>query len=53
MGIGGAFFVAGGLVNAFAQDMAMLIVGRVLLGFGVGESFGSALQKIVQPAGGR
>ncbi|GAB4823873.1 hypothetical protein N2152v2_010919 [Parachlorella kessleri] len=36
MGIGGAFFVAGGLVNAFAQDMAMLIVGRVLLGFGVG-----------------
>ena len=38
MGIGGIFFIAGGLVNAFAQDIAMLIVGRVLLGFGVGES---------------
>ncbi len=37
MGIGGIFFIAGGLVNAFAQDIAMLIVGRVLLGFGVGE----------------
>ncbi|GAB4823874.1 hypothetical protein N2152v2_010920 [Parachlorella kessleri] len=36
MGIGGIFFIAGGLVNAFAQDIAMLIVGRVLLGFGVG-----------------
>ena len=37
MGIGGAFFVAGGLLNAFAQDIAMLVVGRLLLGVGVGE----------------
>ncbi|KAL9257476.1 Sugar carrier protein C-like protein [Drosera capensis] len=33
---GGILFFAGALINAFAKDIAMLIVGRILLGFGVG-----------------
>uniref|UniRef100_A0A453C3Y5 Major facilitator superfamily (MFS) profile domain-containing protein n=1 Tax=Aegilops tauschii subsp. strangulata TaxID=200361 RepID=A0A453C3Y5_AEGTS len=33
---GGAFFFAGAAVNAAAVNIAMLIVGRMLLGFGIG-----------------
>ncbi|XP_074269977.1 sugar carrier protein C-like [Silene latifolia] len=33
---GGVLFCAGALVNAFAQNVAMLIIGRILLGFGIG-----------------
>uniref|UniRef100_A0A453C3Y3 Major facilitator superfamily (MFS) profile domain-containing protein n=1 Tax=Aegilops tauschii subsp. strangulata TaxID=200361 RepID=A0A453C3Y3_AEGTS len=33
---GGALFLAGSAVNAAAVNIAMLIVGRMLLGFGVG-----------------
>ncbi|CAO2821847.1 unnamed protein product [Amaranthus hypochondriacus] len=34
--IAGFFFIAGVILNAAAQDLAMLIVGRILLGCGVG-----------------
>ncbi|CAA0826560.1 Sugar transport protein 1 [Striga hermonthica] len=34
--IGGVLFCAGALLNAFAQAVWMLIVGRILLGFGIG-----------------
>ncbi|CAI0429884.1 unnamed protein product, partial [Linum tenue] len=34
--IAGLFFIAGVVLNAAAQDLAMLIVGRILLGCGVG-----------------
>ncbi|KAL2922606.1 Sugar transport protein 13 [Bienertia sinuspersici] len=34
--IAGCFFIAGVALNAGAQDLAMLIVGRILLGCGVG-----------------
>ncbi|XP_061369356.1 sugar carrier protein C-like [Gastrolobium bilobum] len=34
--IGGMFFVAGALLNGLAESMWMLIVGRMLLGFGIG-----------------
>ncbi|XP_051125475.1 sugar carrier protein C-like [Andrographis paniculata] len=33
---GGILFCAGALINGFAQNVAMLIVGRILLGFGIG-----------------
>lgn len=33
---GGLFFFVGGLLNGFAINLHMLIIGRVLLGFGVG-----------------
>jgi MFS family permease len=33
---GGVLFCAGALVNGFAQRVWMLIVGRLLLGFGIG-----------------
>lgn len=33
---GGLLFCVGALINGFAQDVAMLIVGRILLGFGIG-----------------
>ncbi|XP_028094470.1 sugar transport protein 1-like [Camellia sinensis] len=33
---GGVLFCAGALVNGFAQAVWMLIVGRILLGFGIG-----------------
>ncbi|KAG8082161.1 hypothetical protein GUJ93_ZPchr0014g46799 [Zizania palustris] len=33
---GGALFLAGSALNAGAVDIAMLIIGRMLLGFGVG-----------------
>ncbi|GER27194.1 sugar transporter [Striga asiatica] len=34
--MGGVLFCAGALLNAFAQAVWMLIVGRILLGFGIG-----------------
>ncbi|KAL3812642.1 hypothetical protein ACJIZ3_013910 [Penstemon smallii] len=34
--IAGVFFVTGVILNAAAQDLAMLIIGRILLGCGVG-----------------
>ncbi|ESR43942.1 hypothetical protein CICLE_v10013350mg [Citrus x clementina] len=33
---GGVLFLAGTLINGLAQDVWMLIVGRLLLGFGIG-----------------
>ncbi|KAL2339373.1 hypothetical protein Fmac_007313 [Flemingia macrophylla] len=33
---GGLFFLVGALLNGFAVNIAMLIIGRILLGFGVG-----------------
>ncbi|XP_054790861.1 sugar transport protein 10-like [Prosopis cineraria] len=36
MFLGGLFFLVGALLNGFAVNIAMLIVGRLLLGFGVG-----------------
>ncbi|KAL6658843.1 hypothetical protein ACP70R_002883 [Stipagrostis hirtigluma subsp. patula] len=34
--IGGVLFLAGSIINAAAVNIAMLIIGRLLLGFGVG-----------------
>jgi MFS family permease len=34
--IGGTLFLAGGAINGGAENVPMLILGRVLLGFGVG-----------------
>ena len=34
--LGGASFCIGAILCAFAQDLAMLIIGRVCLGAGVG-----------------
>lgn len=34
--IAGVFFIIGVVLNAAAQDLAMLIIGRILLGCGVG-----------------
>ncbi|XP_062151961.1 sugar transport protein 13-like [Alnus glutinosa] len=34
--IAGVFFLCGTVLNAAAQDLAMLIIGRILLGCGVG-----------------
>ncbi|XP_028758972.1 sugar transport protein 10-like [Neltuma alba] len=36
MFLGGLFFLVGALLNGFAVNIAMLIIGRLLLGFGVG-----------------
>jgi MFS family permease len=36
MFIGGLVFLAGAIINAAAQNIAMLIIGRILLGIGVG-----------------
>lgn len=33
---GGLTFLVGAIVNGFAKNVAMLIIGRILLGFGVG-----------------
>ncbi|XP_058090161.1 sugar transport protein MST3-like [Magnolia sinica] len=34
--VGGAVFLAGAVINGAAKDVAMLIIGRILLGIGVG-----------------
>lgn len=36
MFFGGLLFLIGALVNGFAQNVLMLIIGRILLGFGIG-----------------
>jgi len=36
MFLGGLFFLIGALLNGFAHNIAMLIIGRLFLGFGVG-----------------
>ncbi|MED6219463.1 Sugar transport protein 5 [Stylosanthes scabra] len=36
MMLGGATFVVGGALNGGAENISMLIIGRILLGFGVG-----------------
>ncbi|XP_020213076.1 sugar transport protein 10-like [Cajanus cajan] len=36
MFMGGLFFLVGALLNGFAINIEMLIIGRILLGFGVG-----------------
>lgn len=36
MFVGGILFLAGSFINGFAQDVPMLIIGRLLLGAGVG-----------------
>ncbi|CAJ1948518.1 unnamed protein product [Sphenostylis stenocarpa] len=36
MFVGGLFFLVGALLNGFAINIEMLIIGRLLLGFGVG-----------------
>ncbi|KAJ1440456.1 Sugar/inositol transporter [Sesbania bispinosa] len=36
MFLGGLFFLVGALLNGFATNVEMLIIGRLLLGFGVG-----------------
>ncbi|XP_074326005.1 sugar transport protein 1-like [Apium graveolens] len=33
---GGLLFCGGALINGLAKNIAMLIVGRILLGFGIG-----------------
>ncbi|CAO2035281.1 unnamed protein product [Urochloa humidicola] len=40
--IGGAFFLAGSMINAAAVNIAMLIIGRMLLGFGLGFTLQAA-----------
>ncbi|XAR53677.1 hypothetical protein NMG60_11022322 [Bertholletia excelsa] len=40
--LGGALFCVGALINGFAQAVWMLIVGRILLGFGIGFAGQSA-----------
>jgi len=34
--LGGLLFCTGAIINGFAKNVAMLIIGRILLGFGVG-----------------
>ncbi|KAI4386565.1 hypothetical protein MLD38_004488 [Melastoma candidum] len=41
MFLGGAIFLCGAVVNAAAVDIAMLIIGRIFLGIGVGFSIQS------------
>ena len=36
MVIAGFWFTVGAVINCAAQDLAMLYIGRILLGFGVG-----------------
>lgn len=36
MVFGGLLFLAGAVINGLAQNVAMLIIGRLLLGFGLG-----------------
>ena len=39
MFLGGFTFFVGSAFNGFAQNIAMLLIGRILLGFGVGVGF--------------
>ncbi|CAL5031712.1 unnamed protein product [Urochloa decumbens] len=40
--IGGTFFLAGSIINTAAVNIAMLIIGRMLLGFGLGFTLQAA-----------
>ncbi|KAL6650827.1 hypothetical protein ACP70R_009752 [Stipagrostis hirtigluma subsp. patula] len=40
--IGGALFLSGSIINAAAVNIAMLIIGRMLLGFGLGFTLQAA-----------
>ncbi|XP_027366440.1 sugar transport protein 5-like [Abrus precatorius] len=40
--LGGAIFLAGGAINGGAENIVMLILGRILLGFGVGFTYQAA-----------
>ncbi|XP_044970160.1 sugar transport protein MST1-like [Hordeum vulgare subsp. vulgare] len=42
MMIGGVMFLAGSIINAAAVNIAMLIIGRILLGFGLGFTLQAA-----------
>jgi len=44
--VGALSFLAGAILNATAQNIAMLIIGRVLLGGGIG--FGNQVSQILQ-----
>nr|CAB3452355.1 unnamed protein product [Digitaria exilis] len=37
--LGGALFLVGSIINAGAMNIAMLVIGRMLLGFGIGFTF--------------
>ncbi|GER40521.1 major facilitator superfamily protein [Striga asiatica] len=39
---GGSLFLTGAILNGFAQNVAMLIIGRIFLGFGIGFANQSA-----------
>ena len=45
--VGALSFLAGAALNAGAQNIAMLIIGRVLLGGGIG--FGNQVSEIIAP----
>ncbi|WVZ90486.1 LOW QUALITY PROTEIN: hypothetical protein U9M48_036784 [Paspalum notatum var. saurae] len=51
--IGGALFLSGSVINAAAANVAMLIVGRMLLGFGVGFTLQSAPVYLTETAPAR
>ena len=46
MFMGGFIFLVGAIINAAAQNIAMLIIGRILLGIGVG--FATQVIKLLQ-----
>lgn len=46
MFIGGTAYLVGSILNAAAQDLAMLIIGRIMLGIGVG--FGNQVRLLFQ-----
>ena len=48
---GGASFCIGAILCAFAQDLAMLIIGRVCLGAGVG--FANQVRLLLYPVAAR
>ena len=46
MVIAGAWFFVGAVINAAAQDLAMLYIGRIFLGFGVGFANQSVILRL-------
>ena len=44
--VGSLSFLAGAIINAAAQNIAMLIIGRILLGAGIG--FGNQVSQMLQ-----
>ncbi|VAH48370.1 unnamed protein product [Triticum turgidum subsp. durum] len=45
--IGGVMFLAGSIINAAAVNIAMLIIGRILLGFGLGFTLQVAISWVM------